>query len=108
MDTFLVKVLSGTWLTTFVVHDDMERPIAGAFLNLDTGLLSNLWVAEGYRRHGLAATIMRAAEKEVSGRGLEMLIVATHPLNVPAQKLFEKLGYKLMYQYSKQMEYINA
>ena len=104
MDSFKVKIAVGKWSTTFVVHDDMERPIAGAFLNLDTGFLSNLWVAEGHRRHGLAAAIMREAERELSRRDKDVLIVATHPDNTPAQKLFEKLGYKLMYQYTKEVK----
>lgn len=85
------------------VSDEVERPIAGATIDLTCGILGNLWVVEGYRRQGLAMSLIKKAEEIAKEGDLHELILVTHPDNLAANRLFAKLGYKLMHQYSKEL-----
>lgn len=100
-----IRVCHYLRVTTLVIHDDVERPIAGAILDLNSGILGSLWVAEGYRRQGLAMSLIKKAEEIAKDEELADLILVTHPDNLAANRLFAKLGYKFMHQYSKQITY---
>ena len=56
-------------------------------------LLRNLWVAEPYRRRGLARRLMAACEEKTLAAGLGMLALEVDAKNGPARALYEDLGY---------------
>ena len=54
--------------------------------------VSNLWVSEHHRRHGLGATLLRAAEAEAVLRGCTQIVLTTHDFQAPG--FYERLGYE--------------
>lgn len=56
-------------------------------------LLRNLWVAEPFRRRGLARRLMAACEERTLDAGLGMLALEVDAKNGPARALYEDLGY---------------
>lgn len=56
-------------------------------------ILNDLFVAEAYRRQGVAKSLMDAAEKFAAESGAVRLILATQVTNIAAQKLYESRQY---------------
>ena len=54
------------------------------------GFVWLIWVQEPFRRKGVASALMRQAEEICPS---DDLFTSTNQSNVPAQRLFEKLGY---------------
>ena len=62
-------------------------------------LMSNLAVSRKYRRKGLAEDLVRAAEKIASKEwGYEDCYLYVEKRNVPAVKLYKKLGYSTLWE----------
>ena len=59
-----------------------------------TGEITELYVREHARRKGLAAALMRLAERELTARGAKELKLLTGDDNFPARALYEALGYE--------------
>jgi GNAT superfamily N-acetyltransferase len=54
--------------------------------------LSNVWVHDAHRGHGLGTLLLRAAETEAVARGCVRVLLATHSFQAPG--LYERLGYQ--------------
>ena len=57
--------------------------------------LSNVWVHEEHRGHGLGALLLRAAEAEAVRRGCAQVVLATHDFQAPG--FYERMGYERKY-----------
>ena len=66
----------------------VESVFDGSFFG--RGFVWLIWVEEPFRRSGVASALMRQAEKDCPS---DDLFTSTNLSNVPAQHLFEKLGY---------------
>jgi len=66
-------------------------------------ILNDLFVEESYRRKGVAKLLMDAAKSHAEATGAARITLTTQISNVPAQKLYESLGYikdKEFYHYA--------
>ena len=52
-----------------------------------------LAVSSSYRNHGIATTLVRRAIDRMIERGAEEVVLETEEQNVPAMKLYERLGF---------------
>jgi ribosomal protein S18 acetylase RimI-like enzyme len=59
------------------------------------GFICDLYVAEGYRRQGVASEAMRLLEGEAARLGLDGLSLHVFGDNLAARALYEKLGYEV-------------
>jgi ribosomal protein S18 acetylase RimI-like enzyme len=57
-------------------------------------ILSDLYVAEEARKHGVGAALMNRAKEMAKATGADGLLLETAADNFTAQKLYESLGYK--------------
>lgn len=65
-----------------------ESLFNGSFF--DRGFVWLIWVEEPFRRMGVASALMSQAEEDCPS---DDLFTSTNLSNIPAQRLFEKLGY---------------
>jgi GNAT superfamily N-acetyltransferase len=54
--------------------------------------LSNVWVHEQYRGHGLGTLLLREAEAEAVARGCARIVLATHSFQAPG--FYERMGFE--------------
>lgn len=52
-----------------------------------------LAVSEGWRNHGIATTLVRKAVDVMVERNADEVVLETEETNVPAMKLYERLGF---------------
>lgn len=52
-----------------------------------------LAVSSTYRNHGIATTLVRKAIDAMIERGADEVVLETEETNVPAMKLYERLGF---------------
>ena len=57
------------------------------------GWINRIAVLPGYRKKGIAAGLVGAAEKRLSGMGIEITACLVEGWNISSMKFFEKLGY---------------
>jgi ribosomal protein S18 acetylase RimI-like enzyme len=69
-------------------------PLFSSVRTVRTYLLNDLFVAADARRHGVAAALLRAAAEHGRAMGIASLSLSTAHDNVPAQRLYESLGWK--------------
>jgi [ribosomal protein S18]-alanine N-acetyltransferase len=55
--------------------------------------IHNVAVHNGYRRHGIARSLLHQVIAEARGRSLTRVTLEVRRSNVPAQKLYESLGF---------------
>lgn len=58
--------------------------------------ISNLWVAEGRRRNGVGAALMKQAADEACRAGVRALVLETQSCNHPAICFYRKMGFSLI------------
>ena len=68
-------------------------------------LISNVAVAEKYRRRGLGRQLMQAAIDEARERNARWLILNVRPWNTGAQRLYEALGFRVA---DTEMQYVRT
>ena len=56
-------------------------------------ILNDLFVREAYRRKNVARQLMQAAKNHAEATDAVRLAIATQTFNVPAQRLYESMGY---------------
>jgi GNAT superfamily N-acetyltransferase len=56
-------------------------------------ILNDLFVREPYRRRNVARQLMQAAKNHAEATDAVRLAIATQTFNVPAQRLYESMGY---------------
>jgi len=59
------------------------------------GWINRLAVDPAYRRRGLGARLIAAAEEELHGQGVEVIAVLIEADNEPSLNLFQREGYRL-------------
>ncbi|CZT00984.1 probable N-acetyltransferase [Rhynchosporium agropyri] len=57
------------------------------------GYIAMLAVSSSYRNHGIATTLVRKAIDAMIERGADEVVLETEETNVPAMKLYERLGF---------------
>jgi len=57
------------------------------------GYIAMLAVSSAYRNHGIATTLVRKALDAMIERGADEVVLETEETNVPAMKLYERLGF---------------
>ncbi|RDL33825.1 putative N-acetyltransferase [Venustampulla echinocandica] len=57
------------------------------------GYIAMLAVSSTYRNHGIATTLVRKAIDAMIERGADEVVLETEETNVPAMKLYERLGF---------------
>jgi ribosomal protein S18 acetylase RimI-like enzyme len=85
--------------STYLIAWDEEVPVGHGHLAWpelpgQPPELQDVFVLERLRRRGIASAVTRAAEREAAGRGFERLSLTVGVDNEPAQKLYERLGYR--------------
>jgi ribosomal protein S18 acetylase RimI-like enzyme len=81
------------------VYEDNGQIVGNVTLTLDDSrtarwLVSNVAVAEKYRRHGIARQMMQAAIDDARARSARWIILNVRPWNNAAVKLYETLGFE--------------
>lgn len=62
-------------------------------------VMSNLVIGKGFRKKGYAKKLVSAAEAKVKDEfGYDKMILLVDKSNLPAQKLYKKLGYKVLFE----------
>ncbi|CAG8958634.1 hypothetical protein HYFRA_00009951 [Hymenoscyphus fraxineus] len=57
------------------------------------GYIAMLAVSSSYRNHGIATTLVRKAIDAMVERGADEVVLETEETNIPAMKLYERLGF---------------
>lgn len=83
------------------VYEENGHIIGNVMLSLDDSrtarwMISNVAVAEKYRRRGLGRQLMQAAIDEARERNARWLILNVRPWNIGAQNLYEALGFQVV------------
>jgi len=68
--------------------------VAGGNTTLGIPEVQDVFVAERFRRRGVASTLTRAAERLVAERGHRRISLSFGIANEPARLLYEGLGYR--------------
>lgn len=81
------------------VYEENRQILGNVTLTLDDPrerrwMLSNVAVAEKFRRRGIARQLMVAAIDEARARGAQWLILNVRPWNESARRLYEALGFE--------------
>lgn len=86
-----LRARSNVYLGAF----DGPRLVGTVLATHDTrkGWINRLAVLPEYRRRGIAQMLVRAAERALRGRGMEIFAALIEEDNVASQTLFRKLGY---------------
>ena len=77
------------------------NPVGRLWLSVDpdvaggAGFIYDLFVAESFRRRGIAALAMQLLEKEARRLGLGNLALHVFGYNLAARALYQKLGYEI-------------
>lgn len=68
-------------------------PVFSSVRMVRTWMLNDLFVASSARRQGVAAALMREAARQARAHGAASLSLSTALDNIPAQALYESLGW---------------
>jgi len=100
---FLGTQLDAEDAVVFVAERD-GRPVGYVFVGIEplswkelrdvAGFVHDIVVEETERRSGVATALMEAAAAWVRERGVPRLMLGTAAVNEPAQRLFERLGFR--------------
>jgi GNAT superfamily N-acetyltransferase len=92
-EAFAGQLAGGAFALGF---EDGGKLVACAIITDDTrkGWINRLAVDPDYRRQGLAARLIEAAEQELRPKGIHVFAALIHSDNVPSLSLFQHEGYK--------------
>ncbi len=94
----LLSSLTGGFAVFVAEHDG--RVIATATVSGGAlPMISGVAVAPGYRRLGIARTLLAEAERFAAGQGRDVVTLDVLSHNTPALRLYEALGYETVHQY---------
>lgn len=83
--------------TLMLVAEDRSAHLGQAWIDLrgvpGIGRIWALRVKPSCRGRGIGARLLRASEEVIASRGLRVAELEVQPQNVPARRLYEKLGY---------------
>ena len=79
----------------YMVAEENGRAVAyaGAWLVLEEGHITNIAVAEEYRRQGLGRAVTRALMQYASNLGVQYMTLEVRRSNMAARHLYESLGF---------------
>lgn len=80
------------WLTA--VEDGIVLGYVGSQTVFEDADILNVCTAPEARRRGVAETLMRELERQLPLRGAEQITLEVRASNLPAIRLYEKLGYR--------------
>lgn len=94
-ETFRYLLTNPKAITRQIRSDYDEMAAFGIAVVEETGQghLTAIGVAPEYRRRGLARLIMHEIERSLIARGINSIKLEVRASNVPAQQLYEQLGY---------------
>ena len=98
--TLLPEGLASTHQRLYTIELE-GRPVGRLWLSVDpqtaggAGFIYDLFVAEPFRRQGIAVEAMRLLEKEALSFGVGSLALHVFGYNVAARGLYQKLGYEI-------------
>jgi ribosomal-protein-alanine N-acetyltransferase len=85
-------------LAVFYVAEDVDTERALGYIGmhhiLDEGLIANVVVHPGYRRRGVATTLMKEIIEYVENHDITRLTLEVRVSNTPAITLYESLGFE--------------
>ncbi|XP_059432222.1 GCN5-related N-acetyltransferase 6, chloroplastic [Corylus avellana] len=67
------------------------------------GYVANLCVAKSARRQGIARNMLHFAIESAKSDGVEQVYVHVHRSNMPAQELYQKMGFEMVEEASSQL-----
>jgi ribosomal protein S18 acetylase RimI-like enzyme len=70
------------------------EPLSWWDLRGPCGYVHDIYVDEGARHRGAARQLMRAAIEWARSRGMSQIVLSTQSKNEPAQRLFERIGFR--------------
>ena len=73
-----------------------ESPAFPVFVPQPRGLVENVCVASEWRRHGVAKSLMQAAEKWAQDGGAQGMDLSVYEFNDGARALFSAMGYSTL------------
>lgn len=88
-----------------VLNDD--KPVAcGSFKEYEEGCaeLKRIFVCEDFRREGLGKKVVNELEKKAIEKGYKRLILETGRVLLSAQKMYLRLGFKVIDNYGQYKE----
>ena len=68
------------------------------------GYISCLLVDSAYRKQGIGKKLLEDIERLAREKGVKRLSAITHPNNIPAQRLFESMGFTKWIKYKKEIK----
>lgn len=74
-------------------HENSVVGYVGCIVSADGADITNIAVAEDYRRMGIAEELLRQTEILLLGRGVSALYLEVRQSNAGAQKLYERNGF---------------
>lgn len=103
-DSFFAAFNTINALQNVVVAFDQEKPVGcGAFkpYSDDSVEIKRMFVAEEYRRQGIAQGVLSALEIWASELGFSICILETSKSMLPAVHLYQKYGYAVIPNYGQ-------
>lgn len=80
----------------FIAEDGVPAGFITYSVNIDTADLQDLFVAENYRRKGVAYALIASFIKDAKSRGVKKLFLEVRESNTPAITLYKKAGFDLI------------
>lgn len=65
------------------------------------GYIGDLYVKKNWRKKGIGIKLLKAGMAWLKKKGMKALVIDTSTINVPAKKLYKKLGFKEFHVYSR-------
>jgi len=82
-------------VTGFVDAWNVDRPgISGRLAREQSAYVTDVLVAERFRRRGVATALLHDAAEIARAAGLRRLVLHVHPSNEAALRLYDKLGFE--------------
>jgi ribosomal-protein-alanine acetyltransferase len=82
-----------------LVARDLDASLIGSlsgWVIADEFQIDNVVVSESCRRQGVGSSLLYEAVRAAAGRGAEKAVLEVRSANVPARRLYEKLGFELI------------
>jgi len=92
-DAFLTEMLQTYTVYLVAVDGDRVAAIGGMHVVWEDAHVTNVAVHPDYRRQGLGERMMRELIARAAARGARRMTLEVRASNVPAQRLYQKLGF---------------
>lgn len=93
---FLTELRDNEYARYFcLVQENRVIGYMGLWFILEEGHITNVAIAPEFRGHHLGEFLMRSVMQQMFDEGMERMTLEVRPSNLPAQKLYERLGFVL-------------